>query len=248
MGELKPLGLAAFLGRPTAALLQNSIDGNSIGDVEIHLADFSLAQAGESGARVFGIIRLRNAFVQSFEITSTANDLPWYQIKLIYAALEITNIHRDPSGEINDREHNFTWNKVTNTGRLSIISHTDFEDTDGDGMSDEYETAYFGSATGGNPNDDSDHDGESDLAEFLAMTDPQDPASVFSATLEEGDGDAMVICVKTEPGRFYQLRSSDNLGVFFLIGDAAGDGSVVEFVDSNAGNRRFYQVTIRYAN
>jgi hypothetical protein len=45
-------------------------------------------------------------------------------------------------------------------------------DTDGDGMSDEFELANFGSETGGDPNADPDHDGRPNLREFLQGTDP----------------------------------------------------------------------------
>ena len=45
-------------------------------------------------------------------------------------------------------------------------------DTDGDGMSDAYELANFGSATGGSPTADPDHDGRPNLREFLQGTDP----------------------------------------------------------------------------
>lgn len=45
-------------------------------------------------------------------------------------------------------------------------------DTDGDGMSDEFESLHFGSATGGNPNADPDSDGRPNRREFLQGTNP----------------------------------------------------------------------------
>lgn len=45
-------------------------------------------------------------------------------------------------------------------------------DTDGDGMSDEYEQRYFGSATGGDATTDPDLDGRPNAREFLQGTDP----------------------------------------------------------------------------
>jgi hypothetical protein len=45
-------------------------------------------------------------------------------------------------------------------------------DTDGDGMSDDFETAYFGNSTNGLPNLDSDGDGRPNLREFLQGTNP----------------------------------------------------------------------------
>jgi hypothetical protein len=46
-------------------------------------------------------------------------------------------------------------------------------DTDGDGLSDEFELANFGSITGGDPNADPDRDGRSNLQEFLQGTNPK---------------------------------------------------------------------------
>lgn len=45
-------------------------------------------------------------------------------------------------------------------------------DGDGDGMSDAFETTYFGNATAGDPGLDSDLDGRSNLREFLDHTNP----------------------------------------------------------------------------
>lgn len=48
-------------------------------------------------------------------------------------------------------------------------------DSDGDGMSNGFETLYFGSATGGDPALDSDGDGRPNLREFLDGTNPLVP-------------------------------------------------------------------------
>lgn len=55
-------------------------------------------------------------------------------------------------------------------------------DSDSDGMGDGYEVEYFGSPTGGNPAEDTDVDGISNLGEFLAETDPTDAASCLRIT------------------------------------------------------------------
>ena len=51
-------------------------------------------------------------------------------------------------------------------------------DTDGDGLPDAWEYTYFGNLTPG-PNDDPDGDGETNLAEYRAKTNPTDVNSVF---------------------------------------------------------------------
>lgn len=55
-------------------------------------------------------------------------------------------------------------------------------DSDGDGMPDGWEYRNFGSPTGAHPYDDPDRDGASNLEEYLADTDPNDPDSVLRVT------------------------------------------------------------------
>jgi len=54
-------------------------------------------------------------------------------------------------------------------------------DSDGDGLPDAWELAHFGSLVFG-PNDDPDGDGATNLQEYLAGTDPNDPTSVLAIT------------------------------------------------------------------
>jgi hypothetical protein len=50
------------------------------------------------------------------------------------------------------------------------------EDSDGDGLSDEWENQYFGNLRDQSHSDDPDGDGVDNLAEMEAGTNPQDPA------------------------------------------------------------------------
>lgn len=60
-------------------------------------------------------------------------------------------------------------------------------DTDGNGMSDEFELTYFGSITGNDPNADPDHDGRSNLQEFLQGTNPKVPDGRHPADISPAD-------------------------------------------------------------
>jgi hypothetical protein len=64
--------------------------------------------------------------------------------------------------------------KSVTLSQRGLTARIDFGavDTDGDGLSDVFETQYFGSATGGNPGADSDGDGRPNLREFLQGTNP----------------------------------------------------------------------------
>ena len=55
-------------------------------------------------------------------------------------------------------------------------------DTDGDGLPDDWERQYFGTLAYG-PNDDRDHDGMNNLAEYLAGTNPNDSNSKLALAL-----------------------------------------------------------------
>ncbi|MCU0857856.1 MAG: hypothetical protein MUC65_05560, partial [Pontiellaceae bacterium] len=57
------------------------------------------------------------------------------------------------------------------------ISVTGTQDSDEDGMPDAWEIEYFGGDA--DPDDDPDHDGQSNLEEFIAGMDPTDPDSHF---------------------------------------------------------------------
>jgi hypothetical protein len=58
-----------------------------------------------------------------------------------------------------------------------FVSETELvEDSDGDGLSDEWENQYFGNLRDQSHSDDPDGDGVDNLAEMEAGTNPQDPA------------------------------------------------------------------------
>jgi Periplasmic component of the Tol biopolymer transport system len=122
-------------------------------------------------------------------------------------------------------------------------------DTDGDGMDDGWEIQYFGTL-GRDGSGDFDHDGASDLAEFLTGTDPIDPGSFFHVevvslgTAEHGP-------ILSWPAAFnknYQVQFKNSLAdstwldldaPFVLIGARA------YAVDPNTGaSQRFYRVLL----
>ena len=88
-------------------------------------------------------------------------------------------------------------------------------DTDGDGMPDWYENQYsFLSAT--NPADallDYDHDGISNLAEYLSGTDPGDPMSYLRInSIMVGGANGVAITWGSVTNKFYAVQRSSGLG------------------------------------
>ncbi|MFN0128112.1 MAG: hypothetical protein ACKV19_15660 [Verrucomicrobiales bacterium] len=87
-------------------------------------------------------------------------------------------------------------------------------DTDGDGMPDDFEQQYFGSPTGGDPDADADGDGQTNLQEFRAGTNPIDPRSVLRIEEIRREGADIVIRFEAAPGKAYEIWSGTDLIAF----------------------------------
>jgi hypothetical protein len=96
--------------------------------------------------------------------------------------------------------------KVIGARRLNLRR---IVDTDGNGLPDWWEQQFFGHLTGTNPNADPDHDGMSNLAEFLAGTDPTNPSSNLRLTVN-----GSTVQWPSVAGKSYRLLRATN----FLTG------------------------------
>jgi hypothetical protein len=110
---------------------------------------------------------------------------------------------------------------ATNRGRferVDLLVSMSLVDTDGDGLLDNWEQQYFGSLAP-NPNDDPDHDGMSNLAEYKAGTNPTDSNSRFAfIRVERHSVSGLVVQWASVQGESYQLqRSADLLSNFLTI-------------------------------
>ncbi len=100
-------------------------------------------------------------------------------------------------------------------------------DSDGNGLPDAWETLHFGHL-GLDPNADPDHDGASNLMEYLAGTDPNSAASVFRP---QGSFTAGIfhMPIQTVAGRNYEIWASRDLKSWTLQATLTGDGSQQPF-------------------
>ena len=99
--------------------------------------------------------------------------------------------------------------KVRTGGRLNLQR---IVDSDGNGLPDWWEQTYFGKLTGANPNLDTDHDGASDFAEWVAGTDPLDANSNLRVSVQTVPGtNGIVISWPSVVGKTYRLESATNL-------------------------------------
>ncbi|MDP4623913.1 MAG: hypothetical protein NWT08_02120 [Akkermansiaceae bacterium] len=109
--------------------------------------------------------------------------------------------------------------------------------TVGDGIPDSWRALHFGgngtttnslSTAGADP----DNDGQNNLEEYKAGTDPNDPNSVFEITLFEVDNDLITIDFTTEAFNRYIIQGSESLllGSWEAeSGEIVGDGQHIRF-------------------
>jgi hypothetical protein len=119
-------------------------------------------------------------------------------------------------------------------------------DSDGDSLDDEWEVAFFNNLLRSGSGD-FDQDGRSDMAEFLAGTDPTNMGSTLRVlTLNFQAGSAAIMWTSV-PGRSYRVQYKDFLesGWLELPGEVIASSSTALKVDSTvpAAGARFYRVT-----
>jgi formylglycine-generating enzyme required for sulfatase activity len=142
-----------------------------------------------------------------------------------------------------------TWQMAYGATGLTLAP-VQASDADGDGIYDQWEDIY-----GLNKNDpsdaaqDLDGDAASNLAEFLANTDPNNLASTFAIRGLVRAASQITVTVSTVPGKGYKLQSCDDLNRATWTDRSASVtayGSTLSFPDTldGAPGRRFFRVVL----
>jgi hypothetical protein len=126
-----------------------------------------------------------------------------------------------------------------------FVTRIEFPDTDGDGMADEWEMAYFGTLSRDGAWD-FDGDGRSDLEEYVAGSDPTDGRSVLRIVGVTASGTSTVtITWSSVMGKTYRVQYKQELNDPWrdLPGLIAATSTVSSKQDTHANIlQRFYQV------
>ncbi len=118
-------------------------------------------------------------------------------------------------------------------------------------ISDEWKIKFFGSVT--NPlaadNADPDGDGQSNLQEYLAGTDPTSASSRLQFTdVHPGSGHSVSLHWLSAPAKNYLLETAPSLGStnWTSVGTYAGDGNLQESTQNNNSEKaRFYRLRLQ---
>jgi len=140
-------------------------------------------------------------------------------------------------------------NTLAEGGTIHFNGDYTFVDANHNGISDAWEQTYLGTVTtNSTQSTDTDHDGMSDYAEFIAGTDPMNAASRFCFTGTGTPHNGVVEITWTAvTNRLYQVNVSTNLSSWQPVTDwlQASNSSTMSYVATNSVKSSYYRVQVK---
>ena len=132
---------------------------------------------------------------------------------------------------------------ISNNAQLTVT----FTDTDSDGIQDWWESLYFGTNTAAVASQDSDGDGMTNLQEYLAGTDPNDPNSKFSVSIATSiSGPGYTLTFTAMPYKSYTIQYKDTLTATSWTTlqsySATPVQQTISYTDPAGTSMRFYRI------
>ena len=239
-----------------AAVIYNNVSGNfsgTLGGTKNWIPAISLSQTDGLSVKTNSLATVVNntdpsQIYQYLDGTSMAT--PHVSGAVAFAAMNF------PSETVTQRIQRVLANvgvipgltgKVRTGGRLNLQR---MMDTDANGLPDWWELQYFGHLTGSDPNADADHDGMSNLAEWLAGTNPTNASSCLQLiAIPPNNPNVFVVSWPSVAGKYYRLERATNLltGFNSVVQTNIAATAPTNTVNDPAilpGNTRLYRVGV----
>ena len=139
-------------------------------------------------------------------------------------------------------------NTLSVGGTVNFTGNYTFIDANHNGISDAWEKYYFGSvSTNRTQATDSDRDGMSDYAEFIAGTNPTNAASKLALSVTVQSNRFFQLQWAAMPGRLYQVWGSTNLAAWTPVTDwQQASGNLMSSSGTNLNSSPyFFRVQVR---
>lgn len=198
------------------------------------------------------------AYPLGFSADTDGDGIPdWWEEKYSFSRLLAADATTDPDGDFltnleeyragtHPRVFDFVFVANAAGGIFALDTGGRYTDSDFDGIPNWWERQFADDDRLMTPGGDLDGDGQSNLDEYIANLDPNNPASRFAINqlaVEPGpDGPRLMVQWQSQPKRRYRVFVSETLGAWpsTPAHEIEGDGSVKTYAEDLDGRARLF--------